>query len=91
MNRTVGVVVGGNEGLIGAAIAAWAALGVYPDLQAAQAALVRIDNRVEPRPARRAAYDALFRLFRQSEAALAPISRELVAWHKTYPPYGVKQ
>ena len=60
-------------GLLGAAITAWTALGAYPDLQAAQRAMVRVTARHEP--ARETA--ALLAQFRAAEAAVAPVSRAL--------------
>lgn len=73
------VVVGasGEPGLLGAAIVAWTGLGRFATLADAQAALVAPAARFEPQPARKAAYDALFALYRRSEAALAPISTDL--------------
>ncbi|PTM40542.1 FGGY-family carbohydrate kinase [Bosea sp. 124] len=75
------VVVGSAKepGLLGAAIIAWTGLGRFASLVAAQDALVSIARRYQPDPARRAAYDALYALFRRSELALAPISAELAA------------
>lgn len=73
------VVVGASKepGLLGAAIVAWTGLGRFVSLAEAQASLVVSAARFEPEPARKAAYDALFALYRRSEAALAPISAEL--------------
>lgn len=75
------IVVGAarEPGLLGAAIIAWTGLGCFASLDAAQEALVTIIRRYEPDPARRPAYNALYALYRQSEAALAPISAGLVA------------
>jgi xylulokinase len=75
------IVVGAAKepGLLGAAIIAWTGLGRFASLEAAQDALVTIIGRYEPDPARRPAYNALYALYRQSEAALAPISAGLVA------------
>ena len=68
-----------EPGLLGAAIIAWTGLGRFASLEAAQDALVTISRRYEPDPTRRPAYNALYALYRQSEAALAPISAGLVA------------
>ncbi len=68
-----------EPGLLGAAITAWTGLGRFASLDAAQAALVRMGRRFAPDPARRAAYDRLYPLFRQAEAALAPVSAGLAA------------
>lgn len=66
-----------EPGLLGAAIVAWTGLGKFASLGQAQEKLVRISARAMPDPARKACYDALFELFRQAEAALAPVSRSL--------------
>ncbi|MDX3807055.1 xylulokinase [Bosea thiooxidans] len=75
------VVVGNarEPGLLGAAIIAWTGLGHFASLTAAQDALVSIAQRYDPRPDRKAAYDALYALYRRSEQALAPISADLAA------------
>ncbi|HEY5796145.1 MAG TPA: FGGY-family carbohydrate kinase [Bosea sp. (in: a-proteobacteria)] len=76
------VVVGASRepGLLGAAIVAWTGLGRFASLAEAQAELVAPAARFEPEPAHKAGYDALFALFRRSEAALAPISGDLSAF-----------
>ncbi len=73
------VVVGASKepGLLGAAIVAWTGLGRFPSLEQAQIELVTPAGRFEPIPARKTAYDALYALYRRSEAALAPLSAEL--------------
>ena len=70
----------GDEGLRGAAIAAWAAVGEYPDLDAAQRALVPSIDPVRPDPARVDSYSRLYQLFCETGLALAPISRQLARW-----------
>lgn len=77
--RRIAIGTAKEPGLLGAAIIAWTGLGRFPSLEAAQDALVTIARRYEPDPARRPAYNALYALYRQSEAALAPISADLVA------------
>lgn len=77
--RPIAVGAAREPGLLGAAIIAWTGLGRFASLEAAQDALVTIARRYEPDPARRPAYNALYALYRQSEAALAPISADLVA------------
>lgn len=77
--RPIAVGTARESGLLGAAIIAWTGLGRFVSLAAAQDALVTIAWRYEPEPARRPAYNALYALYRQSEAALAPISADLVA------------
>ena len=59
---------------------AFTGLGRFASLVEAQAALVTAAARFEPNPSRKAAYDALFALYLQSEQALAPISQELANW-----------
>ncbi|MGX1790743.1 xylulokinase [Bosea sp. NPDC055332] len=77
--RPVVVAASREPGLLGAAIIAFAGLGRFASLAQAQQRLVTVAHRFEPDPARKPAYDALFALFRRAEAALAPISRDLVA------------
>lgn len=75
------IVVGASQqpGVLGAAIVAWTGLGRFASLAQAQDELVTVAARYEPSPARAEIYCALFGLYRQSEAAVAPISRELSA------------
>lgn len=75
------VVVGASKepGLLGAAIVAWTGLGRFTSLAQAQEALVRPARRFTPEPERKPAYDALFSLYRRSEAALAPLSADLAS------------
>jgi xylulokinase len=75
------VIVGGAKepGLLGSAIIAWTGLGRFGSLAEAQESLVATATRFEPDRARHAGYGDLFALYRRSEAALAPISAELVA------------
>ena len=75
------IVVGRNRepGLLGAAIVAWTGLRVFASLAEAQDELVAVAARYEPDPARTAIYDGLFALYRQAEAALAPLSHGLAA------------
>ncbi|HEV2507951.1 FGGY-family carbohydrate kinase [Bosea sp. (in: a-proteobacteria)] len=77
--RPVVVAASREPGLLGAAIIAFAGLGRFVSLADAQQALVTVARCFEPDPARKPACDALFALFRRAEAALAPISRDLVA------------
>jgi xylulokinase len=73
------IVVGSSQepGLLGAAILAWTALGVFPSLATAQNALATVAARHAPDAARSARYDDLYRLFRQSEAAMTPLAHGL--------------
>ncbi len=74
------VVVGKSiePGLTGAAAVAFTGIGRFASLQEAQAQLVQVAQRYEPDVARAAEYRKLFGLFRQAEAALAPVSHGLV-------------
>lgn len=73
------VPAGEEHGLAGAAMVAWTMLGRHPDLAAAQAALAPPERRYVPDPAARADSGALFALFRETEAALRPLSHRLAA------------
>ncbi|MGH8817472.1 MAG: xylulokinase [Achromobacter pestifer] len=75
------VVVGHADqpGVIGAAVAAWTALGRYDSFAAAQDALVRIARRYEPQPGRVGVYRQLRVQFQAAEAALTPVSHALAA------------
>jgi xylulokinase len=72
------VVDSAETGLNGAAIVAFAALGRFADLAAGQT-LVRVREKFLPRPERVPFYSRLFDLFREAEAAVAPVSRQLAA------------
>ena len=75
------IVVGASHqpGTLGAAMVAWTGLKHFQSLEEAQDKLVKIEARHEPEPSRRAIYQQMYDLFRRSELALAPISRDLVA------------
>jgi xylulokinase len=75
------VVVGeaAEPGLLGAALVAWAGLGAFPDIAAAQAALVRPAQRYEPDRARHAAYAPLFAAWVEAVAATGAVSAKLAA------------
>ena len=79
LNRPVVCVPGDEHGLAGAAIAAFTALGRFPDLAAAQAALVGEGERYAPRPEARGRYDELFAVFTDAQGAVAPLSHRLAA------------
>ena len=81
LNRPIAVTGDGQHGLLGAALAAWVALGRFPSLEAAQAALIRVATRYEPAAARRTHYDRLFDVFKDAQRALAPISARLAGFH----------
>ncbi len=67
-----------NATALGAAIAGGVGVGLYPDYGVAQqlAPIARIDR---PNPAVQARYAALYALFQQSYAALAPVFGQLAA------------
>jgi xylulokinase len=75
------IIVGRSSepGLTGAAVIAWTGLGRFASLQEAQARLIQVAHRYTPDAARAERYRGLFGLFQQAEAALAPVSRGLVA------------
>lgn len=73
------VVVGQADqpGVVGAAAAAWTALGRYGSFAVAQDALVQTASRYEPRATHADAYRRLYAQFRAAEAALTPVSHAL--------------
>ncbi|WP_332610007.1 xylulokinase [Achromobacter sp. ESBL13] len=75
------VVVGQADqpGVIGAAAAAWTALGHYDSFAQAQATLARPAHRYDPDASRRNAYHRLYAQFRAAEAALTPVSHALAS------------
>lgn len=75
--RPVVTVAHQQEGLVGAAIVAQTVLGAWPDLRAAQKALVSPGHVAMPSAEMADRADALFTLYRQADAALAPISHGL--------------
>lgn len=77
LGRPVVTTACADHGLLGAALAALVAMDAQPDLGTAQARLVTQARRFEPDPVAHARYDLLFALFRDAEAALAPIGRAL--------------
>ncbi len=77
LGRPVAVLDQEDEGLRGAAIVALAALGHFPDLAAAQEALVRPGRICQPDPNQHARWAQHFALFRQAESALTPLSHAL--------------
>lgn len=78
--RMVTTTTAREPGLLGAAMLALTGLGRFASLEAAQDAMVRIDSRYRPDPARAAVYDALYARWREAEAAVAPLSRALAAF-----------
>jgi xylulokinase len=69
------VPAGEEHGLIGAAIAAWTALGHYPSLEAAQLNLVRAGRRWCPSAGMRGFHDHRYRLFRDASEWALDLSR----------------
>lgn len=63
--------------VVGSAIVAATAIGVYPDLPTAIRAMTRIERRIEPDPANRETYDRLYRAYVDLYPATVPIVREL--------------
>ncbi len=76
--RPVAVVKGAEAGLNGGAIVAFTALGRFADLAEGQAS-VRVREVFRPRPEFAPFYRRLYRLFRQAEVAVAPLSHQLAA------------
>jgi xylulokinase len=79
MRRDVVVVEQTESGLLGAAVAAFTALGSFADLSDAQTHMVRTRAVFSPQPEQAAFYERLWRQYRAAEAALAPISHQLAA------------
>ncbi|HEV7310014.1 FGGY-family carbohydrate kinase [Ensifer sp.] len=66
-----------ETGALGAAITAGVGIGLFADLSAGAAAMVRTERHYRPNPALRAHYDRRFALHGDIAAALAPIWRRL--------------
>jgi len=77
LDRPVELCDQSEAGLVGAAAVAWTGLGRYPDLAAAQAAMVRVARRIEPDPARAAVYADRAGLWAEMQAATASVGRRL--------------
>lgn len=69
-----------SDASFGAALIAGAGIGVYPDVVTAVRQTVRPLARHEPVAADAATYDQLFRLYKDAQAALAPVNHALDAW-----------
>ena len=80
LGRPVTVVETEEVGLLGAAIVAQTAIGVFPSLAAAQEARVALRKTYLPDAACSTDYARLFALYREAEQALAPISARLADW-----------
>lgn len=77
LRRPLLAVPGDGHGLAGAAIMAWTALGRWPDLAAAQQALVPEADRVAPDPAGAARAERLYALFTDACRTVNPLSRAM--------------
>lgn len=77
--RTIAVAESAEPGILGAAIVALVTLGRFASLEAGQEALVRVRRRFLPSVGATEAYSRLYELYRETESALAPISRKLVS------------
>lgn len=75
LNRPVELCDQPEAGLVGAAAVAWTGLGRYPDLAAAQAAMVRVGRRFEPDPVRAEAHAERAVLWAEIQAATASVGR----------------
>jgi len=73
----VEVPAGTELGALGAAIAAAVAVGCYPDYRTAVAAMVEVDRRQTPDPARAAIYAQKYERYRKLLAALGPLWQDL--------------
>jgi xylulokinase len=63
----------GETGVLGAAILAASGVGAVPSLVDGVAAMTSVERRVEPDPAKRAAYDEAFAVYRDLYPALRPL------------------
>jgi len=63
--------------VVGAAVAAAAAIGAYPDLTSAIGGMVRIEKVLVPHEEHRATYDRLFDAYAALHPAIAPVLRPL--------------
>ncbi|MBV8840762.1 MAG: FGGY-family carbohydrate kinase [Alphaproteobacteria bacterium] len=77
LRRPVVTVAVEEPGVLGAALAAFVALGTHDTLARAQQLMVRVAQRFEPRAAQRDFYRALGRLFGAAHDAVRPISHAL--------------
>ena len=66
-----------QPGLVGAALVAWAGLGAYPTLSAAQGALSERTDVFRPDRTVIARYQRLFEVFKQLQAAAATLAHGL--------------
>jgi len=71
---------GEEAGLMGAAMATLRGLGRFPDLAAAQRALVHTQRVFQPDPARQSRYQALYEIHGRLHRSLEPLFADLAAW-----------
>jgi xylulokinase len=84
--RPVRVGEAAHPGLLGCAIVAWAGLGAFASLEAAQQALVRMTRNHVPDPARHAAYAPHYAAWLAAVEATRPLSATIAALR--VPPFG---
>ncbi|HVO71835.1 MAG TPA: FGGY family carbohydrate kinase [Aggregatilineaceae bacterium] len=76
-NKPVVQFVANEGGLLGSAILAGLATGVWPDASSAVSVMSRIDTVISPNPANRERYDQLFALFKDLHDRLLPAFEHL--------------
>ncbi len=70
---------GNGDASFGAALVAGIGVGFYPDPRGAVKACVRVLDRCEPDAGRHALYSRLFAIYKEAQAALAPLNHRLHA------------
>jgi xylulokinase len=85
LGRPVVSVPGDGHGLAGAALVALTAIGVFPDLHAAQRTLVPAGQTHLPAASAHERADRLYGLFRQACDAVNPLARQLSGWARAFP------
>ena len=68
---------GNGDASFGAALVAGVGVGFYADPKAAVAQCVRVLDRCEPDPAHHAHYGRIFAIYKEAQAALAPLNHRL--------------
>lgn len=66
-----------DTAMLGAAILAAIGAGAWPDAPAAMAGMVRVAERIEPRPALRRRYDETYAAYRELWPSIAPLAHRL--------------
>lgn len=72
LGQTVASVSSSNAEVLGAAVLAGKAIGVYTDLESVLNDCIAVDERYEPNPAAHAAYDQLFPIYKEAYPTLKP-------------------